>query len=233
MTNGAALQAQWDALKLQLFTPRPLSAEQLQILRYPDQHDPDYSKHFPLIIARIKPEVNRKIMGFFQQTPENCLYHSGGLSPFKPGQAIYKAFLHDARSLSSLMTGRKPFDTQMNVFTYYKPRFARLHRDRPDDPHGLAILTRLGRLPFSAIPGSILTNADGREERDDLIMRASQNPPDQTALRRLRHDKVLRAIGLGQLAVILTGRQGTLHASAPVHRPTQSVFMRSQFRPPR
>lgn len=233
MTNGAALQKQWNALRLELFTPLSLSAEQLQILRYPDQHDLQYSKHFPLIIAEIKPQARRKIMSLFQQTSENCLYSSGGVSSCKPGQELFTSFQQDARSLSFLLTERAPFDTQMNVFTYYKPRFARLHRDRPDEAHGLAILTRLGRLPFSAIPGSILTGADGRGDRDDLIMRASQNPPDQSALRRLRHDKVLRAIGLGQLAVILTGRQGTLHVSAPVNRPTQSVFMRSQFRSPR
>ena len=233
MTNGAELQSQWNALKLELFTPLSLSAEQLQRLRHPNQHDPLYSKHFPLIIAKIKPEANQKILGLFQQTSENCPYHSDGPSPFEPGQELFTGFLNDARSLSLLLTGRAPIYTQMDVFTYYRPRVVPLHRDRDDEPHGFAIITRLGRLPFSAIPGHILTDADGMGDRDDLIMRASQNPPDQSALHRLRQNKVLRAIGLGQLAVILTGRQGTLHASAPVRRPTQSVFMRSQFRSPR
>jgi hypothetical protein len=231
------LKREWEALKFELLTPATLTDEQWLAIQHLQNNfgSADAHRAIPFTVARFKNREKFKILkwackqsGTFEESErEFC-------------NLMNKSFQNDTSKIFQLFfnSSGTALSADCEIGLYRKSRAPFLHADAGSDQNvPIAFLVRLGNLPIEVIHGGRVAAATKRELELIAFARGKSNAGAERriAMTVLRDLDILVPVPLGDVVMMLNGKDGTLHCSShfpkrlhvPI-KPKVSAFFRSK-----
>jgi len=198
----------WNAVELELLNPAVLATVQLQAISHIRKHPytPSSYTPFPITVARFKTEEESKILAYASTQATICNRED----PFV--QNTIKVLERDLQKIHSALFDIENIDSPYcEIGLWRRKRLDVLHSDRPAYPKVYAVYAaRIGSLPCEVVDGYKIATAT--EEERSLIADAISSRENKI----LRERGLMRQVPLGEVTMLISGKNGTLHCSSQV-----------------